>query len=328
MTNPIVSILIPIYKVEKHIEQCVLSILHQTINEDVEIIFVNDCTPDNSIEVLNDTLKNNPPKSNFHIEIIEHDKNRGQSAARNTALNHAKGTYIIFIDSDDYIDSKMIEKMYHKAIKSSASIVMVDLIKEYKGYQSFIKAPYNKNKHIILSSLIRGESIYMCNKLILRALFTDNRLTFKEGYNISEDYAIIIPLCFHANKIEYVPEVYYHYIQYNESATTKRDYTQQDIDSIIYSTEILLNFIAKHKISGFEKDIMFRQLITRSWCMTYSTGEKRKQYACLYPEINKHAFKLIKLSKGKQAKILLYFVAKGYVKVFSFLLALKQKFGI
>lgn len=324
MNTPEISVLIPVYRVEKYIEQCILSILNQTIKKNVEIIVVDDCSPDSSIEKLKQVLQNNPLKTNFSVTLIHHKTNRGQSAARNTALNAAKGTYTIFIDSDDYIDEKMLDKMCEKAYETNADIITVDLLKEYKDKTIVVNTPKDEDINKIRSSFIRGESIYLCNKLIRRSLYTENGIKFKEGYNISEDYAVMIPLSFHANKIEHVPHVFYHYIQYNETATTKRKYKQQEIDSLVYSTESLLSFIKKRKIADFKYDIMYRLLIIRYWCMIYTKGEHQCQYARLYPEINKHAFKLIKKTKDKQTKVLLYFVAKGYVRAFNFIRKLKS----
>ena len=324
MAFPEISILVPVYKVENYIERCIISLINQTIEENVEIIFVNDCTPDRSIEVLHNTIINNPPKRNFNIEIIHHQKNRGQAAARNTALNHAKGKYTLFIDSDDYIDTDMVEKMYKKAIESSASIVMVDLIKEYKDYNVLIKAPFNENKKYILSSFIRGESIYLCNKLILKSLYTDNKLSFREGYNMSEDYAIMIPLSFNADKIEYVSETYYHYIQYNEEATTKKKITQQDIDGWLYSVVCLNTFFQNRDYTQYKSDIIFRLAIVKYWCILYADKKERKKYYKLYPEINDNLDVLLLQLNGKHAKIKFYLVVKGYRYLFELFVFLSK----
>lgn len=326
MSYPEISILVPIYKVENYIEKCIISLINQTIEEEVEIVFVNDCTPDRSIEILQKTIKNNPPRKNFSIEIINHEKNRGQAAARNTALNHARGKYTLFIDSDDYIDSDMIEKMYKKAIESSAPIIMVDLIKEYKDHNFIVKAPFYKDKSNIISSFIRGESIYLCNKLILKSLYIENKLSFREGYNMSEDYAMMIPLSFNASKIEYVPNTYYHYIQYNTDATTKRQTTEQEIISWLYSVEYMENYLKKNHITGFEKDILHRKLIVKYWCMLYADKKKQKKYVKLYPEINSNLNILLRKFKGKHLRINFYLVAKGYDLLFNLFVYVSKLF--
>ena len=110
MNEITVSILIPVYNVEKYIERCARSIFEQTY-QNLEIIFVDDCTPDNSIEILRRVLGDYPYRQP-QTHIIRHDHNRGLGAARNTAMDAATGDYIYFIDSDDKLfDSESLDKL-------------------------------------------------------------------------------------------------------------------------------------------------------------------------------------------------------------------------
>ncbi|MDR0829587.1 MAG: glycosyltransferase, partial [Prevotellaceae bacterium] len=113
--TPAVSILVPIYKVSAYIERCAHSLFQQTF-ENIEYIFVNDCTPDDSIEKLQKIIEQYPNRKPF-VKIIHHKKNRGLAETRNTALYNSTGKYIQHIDSDDYIELNMIEEMYKKAIE-------------------------------------------------------------------------------------------------------------------------------------------------------------------------------------------------------------------
>ena len=324
MRLPQISILIPIYNVEKYIERCIYSILNQTINEQIEIIFVNDCTPDKSIDILKSILRKNPPRPNITTQILHHEKNRGQAVARLTALNHAKGEYIIYIDSDDYIDNDMIEKMYKRAKETDADITMVDVYKEFENNKLIVKSPYSCNKNDIIAAFIRGTSIYLCNKLIKKDLFINFSNYFKEGYNMSEDYAIMIPLSFAANKIEYVPNTYYHYIQYNSDATTKRGITQREINSWLYSVECMENYITKNNYTGYEKDILYRKLIIKYWCMLYTSGKEQKKYALLYPELKGTIYSILENTSGIFSKIFFYLIINGNTIIFNLYLKIKK----
>ena len=324
MSSPKISILIPVYKVEKYIEKCIFSLLDQTINEQIEIIFVNDYTPDKSIDILNSILRKNPPKSNITIQILHHKENRGQAVARLTALNHAKGTYIIYIDSDDYIDLDMLEKMYIKALETDSDIVMVDVYKEFNNCRLLVKSPYNPDKKEILSEFIRGTSIYLCNKLIKRELFLKFSSCFKEGYNMSEDYTIMTPLSFAANRIEYVPNTYYHYIQYNTEATTKRKITQHEIDSWLYSIESVESFLKNNKVLGYEKDVIYRKIIVKYWCMLHTSGEEQRKYSKLYPEIKAYSLNTLENINGVFSKIFFFLIINGNTKTFNLYLKLKK----
>ena len=101
-----ISVILPIYHVEEYIKQCVYSLINQTY-KDIEIICINDCGLDNSI-----TLVKELQKKDSRIRLINHDENRGLGGARNTGIKAARGEYITFIDSDDYCDKTMLEKLY------------------------------------------------------------------------------------------------------------------------------------------------------------------------------------------------------------------------
>ena len=115
-----VSVIIAVYKCNNYISECAHSLFQQTLN-DIEYIFVNDCTPDNSLEVINEYVKK------YSIEekckIINHNQNQGICQSRNDCLDNATGDYILFIDSDDYIDRDMVELLVKAAIKDNADIL-------------------------------------------------------------------------------------------------------------------------------------------------------------------------------------------------------------
>ena len=103
-----VSILVPIYNVELYIKRCIISLFEQTYN-DIEFIFVNDCTKDKSIEILNSTLQQYPQRWE-QVKIISHKTNKGLAAARTTALQNATGDYVMHVDSDDFLNLDAVEK--------------------------------------------------------------------------------------------------------------------------------------------------------------------------------------------------------------------------
>ena len=119
-----ISVIVPIYNVKLYIERCVRSLMEQTL-ENIEFIFVNDCTPDDSMDILHYVLEEYP-KRREQIKIIEHETNRGISAVRNTGLKNATGQYIIYCDSDDWVEKNMYEKLLVKALETSADIVGCD----------------------------------------------------------------------------------------------------------------------------------------------------------------------------------------------------------
>lgn len=119
-----ISVIIPVYNVEKYVERCILSIMSQTYTESVECIVVNDCTPDNSMKIVEKMVSDY--KGQIQFKLLYHEHNRGVAAVRNTGLDAASGDYIIQIDSDDYCEPDMLEKMYAKAVEEDADIVVAD----------------------------------------------------------------------------------------------------------------------------------------------------------------------------------------------------------
>ena len=119
-----VSVIVPIYKVERFIARCAESLLNQTLQE-IEYIFVNDATPDGSMDILKETIARYPSRADS-CHIVEHEVNKGLPSARNSGLAVARGEYVFHCDSDDFVEPTMFEDMYKAAIESSADIVRCD----------------------------------------------------------------------------------------------------------------------------------------------------------------------------------------------------------
>ena len=135
-TNPKISIIIPFYNVEKYIEECIKSVVNQTL-KDIEIIFVNDGSTDGSIDIVNKYAKNDS-----RIKVLSLKERHGQGFARNRAIDIATGDYIGFVDSDDYVEVDMFEKLYVSAIQDDTDITMC-LAKEYDDTTGeFIESDY------------------------------------------------------------------------------------------------------------------------------------------------------------------------------------------
>lgn len=318
--TPKVSILIPVYNVEKYVERCILSVLRQTMQKGVEVIILNDCTPDQSMEIIRNVLQTHFKESKMAIHIIEHERNQGIATARNTLINHAKGKYVWYIDSDDYVDSKMLEKMYDKAMETGADIVMTDVLKEYPAERKIIVAPYYPRKEEVLKRFIRGDNNYLWNKLIRRSLYFEHKITTMAGMDMSEDYGVLVSLCYAANKVEYVSGVFYHYIQYNTLSLTKRKVRQKEIDSWLFYTEKIGRFLKEQGMEGYDLDYAYYRLCTKIRCMKSVTGKMQQEYGRLFPEITSHKWELLCLFPGRTYKILVFLALFGYSYLFNFLL--------
>lgn len=211
--TPKVSLIIPIYNVAKYIEKCVRSVMEQTF-QDIEYIFVNDCTPDNSIAILQTILQDYPDKN---VKIIHNEANKGLAESRDVGLRVASGEYILHCDSDDWIDSEMVAIMYQKAIDTNADIVCCNVCNEYGSYSKLQEYAYLEEtpENGLLS--LRCYDLYTAiwNKLVRRNLYLEHNIWHYPGINMGEDSAVTIRLRYFSKKTVIVPRPFYHYNRMN-----------------------------------------------------------------------------------------------------------------
>lgn len=206
-----VSILIPIYGVEKYIEQCARSAFSQTYRN-IEYIFVNDCTPDKSIDKLFSVLDQFPERKEA-VKIVNHERNRGLAAARNTAIAEATGEFVYHLDSDDYIEHNCLEDLVQNQIENLSDIVSSYMYINENTIDDKYKEPKYKDKNDMLLHILRSMNHHeIWGRLIRRSLYTVNELNSLEGNNHGEGFYALARLTYFANKISLVPEYLYHYI--------------------------------------------------------------------------------------------------------------------
>lgn len=213
---PLVSIIIPVYNVEAYIERCLLSVLNQTYSH-IEIIIIDDCTPDNSITIAKELISAYTDKN---VHIIKHEGNRGLSAARNTGIRNSTGEYIYFLDSDDEIVINAIEKLVSFIIKESNIDIVVGGVEVIGNYPEVI-IPFADGETLlsnenILNSFFKNELYVMAwNKLVKRSFILDNNLFFYEGI-YHEDLLWSFEVAKKAKKITFcLDKTYLYYIRGN-----------------------------------------------------------------------------------------------------------------
>ena len=153
-----VSILMPIYKVEQYLEKTLDSIFTQTY-PNLDYVFVNDCSPDNSIAVLSNVIAECPLVIG-RVKIVRHSFNRGLAAARNTAVENATGDYLIWVDSDDFIEKTLVEQCVHVAETKKCDIVLYNICALYNNYQEILN-------HTKYSNTKEKNSLRHCRKKYL-----------------------------------------------------------------------------------------------------------------------------------------------------------------
>ena len=203
---PKVSIVIPVYKVEKYIAECAKSLFEQTL-DDIEYIFVNDCTPDKSIEVLLEVLQRYPNRKQ-QVKIIHHKKNSGAAMARKNGILSATGEYIIHCDSDDWTDSKMYQTLYQKAKDENLDIVICQYFEKRTDSSTLVSHQLGNNP----KSKIISTPIYcsLCNKLVRRDIIDWNNLLYP-NHHMMEDAVLCAQMFYSAQKVGYVNQPLYYY---------------------------------------------------------------------------------------------------------------------
>ena len=214
-----VSILVPVYGVEQYIERCVRSLFEQDY-ENLEYIFVDDCSPDHSIEVLEKTLCDYPNRKD-QVRIIRHEKNRGLGAARNTAVKNASGLFVMHCDSDDWMDTKAVSLLVERQIATDADIVSGKTC--WGNKNGIVEKPEYKNKEELLFILIkRGCSITILRRLIRKSLYDDFHIEVQEGVNCAEDYQLIPKLMYFAKSVAWIDQIVYYYNTANSTSYVHR----------------------------------------------------------------------------------------------------------
>lgn len=281
-----VSVIVPIYKVEKFIERCLRSLMEQTLNS-IEYIFVNDNTPDKSMDILEKVIKEYPNRINSII-IKNNKENKGSSAARNCGLNLSTGEFIIYCDSDDWVEKDMYEKMYNTAKETNADIVTCNYIYEYATRSDIHKQEYTDDKIDCIKRIFKGElHAGTWNKLIKRNLYVENGIFFPENINMWEDVLTLIPLIYKSNKIVYINDNLYHYVQYNSGAMTKSLKHETLID-LIDAIRIIDIFIKKNNLIDLYNDFNYLKLTVKINLLLNSNGKQQRIWNKLYPETNRY----------------------------------------
>ena len=237
---PKVSVIVPIYNVEKYLEKCINSLLSQTL-EDIQIILVNDGSKDNSGNIAREYEKNNKNR----IIYVEKE-NGGLSDARNYGLKYATGDFIAFLDSDDYIEKNAYEEMYNKAIEENADYVECDFIWEFPNKIRVDKQYPYKNKKEMLSFV----RVVAWNKLIKSQLITDNNLEFPKGLRY-EDVEFTYKLIPFVNKFAYVDKPFIHYVQREGSIANVQNERTAEIFTVL---DNVIEFYKKNNIYEVYRD--------------------------------------------------------------------------
>ena len=199
--SPKISVIVAIYNVEQYIEKCAISLFNQTL-EDIEYIFVDDCSTDNSIKILKSIIDRYPHRAES-IKIIKNIKNSKVAYSRTIGMKEATGTYVIHCDPDDFIEPDFYEIVYNAAINTGADIVATNHYRETKNDVVEVRGNYysNQPKECIKNLYRNNFPLFLWSHLVKRSLYIDNNIYPYEGINTGEDLNVLLRMFHFAKKI-------------------------------------------------------------------------------------------------------------------------------
>lgn len=248
-----ISLIVPIYGVEKYIAKFAESALDQTY-QDLQFIFVNDGTKDRSMEILRELISSRYTHLQSRIVIIDKE-NGGLPSARKAGLDVAEGEYVLFADSDDWMETDAVEKVMAKAEETDADIVYFDLVKEY-GHRTSYKREREytgATKDDFIVNIFNYKSFgYTVTKCFKRRLYTENVIYFPK-LGMHEDIYLMSQIIFHAKSLVHIPEALYHYRKDNPDSFCAQDRLKRHVSSTTNLLDLYEHYRENLKGSPIER---------------------------------------------------------------------------
>lgn len=289
-----VSILVPFYKVEKFVARCVESLFTQTY-PNLEYVFVNDCSPDRSMDVINELIAKYSVTDK--CKMIVHETNQGISVSRNDCLDNMTGDYFLFIDSDDYIDRDMVELLVSAAVKENADISGCGYVEEYGNHRVERPQYYTNNHDEMLKAItlltIKG---VMWKLLVRSTIVTDHKyeVRFIPNRNMVDDYLFCCQIFYYAKRFAGVDKCMYHWIQYNPNNYTHTTiFAVESQAAAIRKTEDF--YREKGVYNVIENELLQRKFISKLPLLLEKQCFDVKRWRALFPESN-YVWKDLKFS--------------------------------
>lgn len=263
---PKVSILIPVYNVEKYIPRCLDSIFHQSYAE-IEYVFVDDCTPDNSMLLIDRYIEVNGI-SRDKVKIISHSYNQGIAVTRNDCIANASGDYVLFVDSDDWIEPDMVEQLVIASNNGKADIVGCDFYEDF-GDGRLVPhfEPYSSDcKENIVLCLNYRIATALWKMLIRRNIFS--YFQFQPEIEIGEDYVASVKLYYYASSCACVHKCLYHYVKYNNDCYSKM--IEKSIHDHILAVNAVEKFLKQVHLynSAAKKELNLRKFCIKKYYLS------------------------------------------------------------
>ena len=254
---PSVSVIIPVYSAERYMARCSRSLFGQTM-ESIEYIFVDDCSPDNSIDVLCSVLSEFPHRKDS-VKIISHERNQGVSKTRYDGIKAATGEYVIHCDADDWVELDMYESLYREAVNSKADIVYCDVFLHFPEYVKIQHVAHYKTPQDCIEGYYKKDSFFFssCNKLVKRALIYEHEIFPPLGINLGEDVNMMFRQLHYAKILSYCDRALYHYDLSNTQSITHSSDVRSNWEMGKRNTDDNVAFLMAHNPEKYQTTASF-----------------------------------------------------------------------
>lgn len=314
-----VSVVVPVYNVEKYIERCIRSLLGQTL-DNIEFVFVDDASVDNSMAILKSLLDEYPSRLR-QVKIVSHTINKGLAETRQDGFDIAQGEYIISCDSDDWVEDNMYELMYDFAKKYDADIVCCNYYAEYANKVVECKYSYGvETKFILNKSVPATLNSAVWNKLIRRRLYVENNIRWFQNINMQEDLGVTLRLRILSNKTLVIPEVLYHYNKKNVDSMASMP-KLSFINEQIKCADLLVDWIGKYADGAYEELIRNVKFWAKSSLIIHAKTQDIHRWISTFPETNLKIMKYKKMPLYN--RIPMWLAIHGFYTAAKYLVVLK-----
>lgn len=296
--QPLVSICIPVYNVAPYIARCVCSLMEQTY-DNLEYIFVDDCSTDGSLEVLKREVAKHPDRSE-HVHVLVSEHNQGPSHARRIGVEAAQGEFIIYVDSDDYFEKEMVERLYGGCNHADCDLVFGAYVTETEKQQEVFD--YSSLTHYdgLLTALFDNQICNLFAVLIRRSLFQNPSVQqAPDGMYYMEDRLTLLYLAGAARKFNVVSTPLYHYARRRDSVSYTKN--EKHFRCTVLFWQAADAYLAAHKLAERYRSVTDREKLNDKIHLLHFCPDVSvcRQYADLFPEEEERNIPL-SLPRGKQ----------------------------
>jgi glycosyltransferase involved in cell wall biosynthesis len=261
--QPFVSVIVPIYKAEAYLHRCLNSLVAQTL-ENIEILLLDDGSPDKSGDICDEYAQKYPQVKVFHKE------NEGVSATRQYGIERATGEYSIHVDPDDWVEPTMLEEAYRQAKAEDADMLILDFIIESNHKTKYFEQKPESLLHTeVLAEMFTRLHAYCWNKLIRHSCYQRFNVSFPKGFSLFEDLYVITGLLRHDIKVSYLPKAFYHYDKTINTNSIVKKYTLKSYEEDI---KMFKAFQIHAQTLGHVQDLCLETLATFVVARAFRSG--------------------------------------------------------